>query len=404
MKYDFTTLLDRIGHDAIAVDRPYAYQEPFTGFVRKEGFDIIPMWVADMNFIACPTIPAAIEARLSHGAYGYFDVRPEYYDAILSWQKTRNHITDLDPSMIGYENGLLGGVTSALNALAKKGDAILIHSPTYIGFTHILEDDGFRIVHSPLKFGSDNRWYMDYEDMEKAIVKENIKVMLLCNPHNPCGRVWTREELQKAVEICERHQVWIISDEIWSDILLNGHVHTPVQTINAYAKSHTAAFYSPAKTFNLAGIIGAYHIIYDPQLRERIVQQSILSHYNSPNLLSMYALLGAYKPEGEEWTDQLNEVLSTNADFIMDYMAQNLLEIHAAKPEGTYMLFVDCEEYCKKHQVSIDDLLKRAWEYGVYYQDGRPFHGEYAIRMNFALPTAKVKEAFARLKKYVFVD
>lgn len=403
MKYDFTSILDRVGHDAIAVDMPAEYQAPFEE-KRKEGFDIIPMWVADMNFPVCPSIQEKVIERMQHPAFGYFQPRREYYDAIIQWQKTRNHVEDLKKENIGYENGVLGGVISALNVLASKGDAVLLHSPTYIGFTFALTDNGYHIVHSPLIKGEDNIWKMDYADMEKKIVENHIHVAVICNPHNPCGRVWEKEELIKAMELFEKYHVYVIADEIWSDIILDDHVHIPVQSVNAYARSHTAAFYAPSKTFNLAGLIGSYHIIYDPWLCDRVLQESSKSHYNYMNVLSMYALIGAYQPEGYEWTDELNKVLSKNADYAYQFITANFQGVTLSRPQGTYMLFVDCSAYCRAHGMTCDDILKRAYQVGVYFQDGRPFHGECSIRMNLALPFTRVQEAFDRMKKYVFTE
>ena len=160
--------------------------------------------------------------------------------------------------------------------------------------------------------------------------------------------------------------------------------------------------YAPSKTFNLAGLIGSYHIIYNDWLRDRILKESSLSHYNSMNLLSMYALIGAYKPEGYEWVDELKEVLSGNINYACDYIEKHFEGIHVSKPEGTYMLFLDCTQWCEKHGKTIDELEKAGWDVGVAWQDGRMFHGPCAIRMNLALPLSRVKEAFDRLDKYVF--
>ena len=399
MTYDFTTILDRRGQDAIAVDLP---NEGKYGVKAKEGYDIIPMWVADMNFPVYPGIQKAVIGRTEIPHFGYFEPRKEYFDAIINWQKTRNGVEGLKAENIGYENGVLGGVISAVNVLASRGDNVLVHSPTYIGFTHSLEGNGYHIIHSQLHKDENNVWQMDYEDMEKKIVDNKIHVAIICNPHNPCGRVWTREELEKVMEIFEKHNVWIIADEIWSDIMLDGHKHLPVQSVNQYAHDHTAAFYAPSKTFNLAGLIGSYHIIYNPWLRERIEKESSLSHYNAMNVLSMYALIGAYEEGGMKWLDELREVLSANAKYACDFIENNFKGIKVSRPQGTYMLFLDCEDYCKANNLDMDALLKKGWEVGVYWQDGRPFHGTYGIRLNLALPTSRVKEAFDRLQKALY--
>ena len=243
---------------------------------------------------------------------------------------------------------------------------------------------------------------MDYEDMEKKIVENHIHVAIICSPYNPCGRVWEKEELEKAVALFEKHNVWIVSDEIWSDIILDGNKHIPTQSVNEYARTHTAAMYAPSKTFNLAGLIGSYHIIYNDWLRERVEKESSLSHYNSMNVLSMYALIGAYKKEGYEWADELCETITGNVNYAYDFIKENFKGVTLAKPQGTYMLFIDCEQYCKENNADIETILHKGWEYGVYWQDGRPFHGPYSIRINLALPLSRVKEAFDRLKTYVF--
>lgn len=401
MKYDFTTILDRKGKDSIAVEPFEADWIKWPG-KTKEGFDIIPMWVADMNFPAVHTIPEAIIERTKHTTYGYFSPREEYFDAIIKWHKTRNGIEGLEPKHIGYENGVLGGVVSALNVLCSKGDSVLLHSPTYIGFTKSLTNNGYHIVHSPLVKDENNVYRMDFEDMEKKIVENHIHAAIFCSPHNPTGRVWERWEIEKAMEIYKKHDVYVVSDEIWSDLLLNGHKHITTQSVSEDAKQRTVALYAPSKTFNLAGLIGSYHIIYNDWLRDRILKESSLSHYNSMNLLSMYALIGAYKPEGYEWVDELKEVLSGNVNYACDYIEKHFEGVNVSKPEGTYMLFLDCTEWCKKHGKTITELQAAGIEVGVIWQDGVAFHGPCHIRMNLALPLSRVKEAFDRLDKYVF--
>ena len=205
MQYDFTSIMDRRGLDAVAVEHP----------PRQPGkeFDLIPMWIADMNFPTVPTIPEAIIARASHPAYGYFAPRQEYFDGIISWHRRHNGVEGMDPEHILYANGVLGGVVAALNVMCSRGDNVLVHSPTYVGFTHALDDNGYNIVHSPLVI-QDGVWRMDFADMEKKIVENHIHAAILCSPHNPCGRVWERWELEKAMELFRRYDVYVVSDEI----------------------------------------------------------------------------------------------------------------------------------------------------------------------------------------------
>ena len=403
MQYDFETLLDRRGMDAMAVDA-VGMPGGFAPSAPKEGFDFIPMWVADMNFPTARSIQDAIIRRAEHPAFGYFSPSKEYYRAIIEWHRKRKGVDGLTREAIGYENGVLGGIVSALKVFAAPGDNVLLHSPTYVGFTHAVEGNGYHIVHSPLVRDEDGVWRMDYADMDRKIRENHIHVAIFCNPHNPCGRVWSRDEISRAMEVYQKNDVWVLADEIWSDMILFGNKHIPTQSVSEDARQRTIALYAPSKTFNLAGLIGSYHIIYNDRLRERVRKESSLSHYNNINLLSMYALIGAYSPEGYEWVDELLEVLGQNIDYACEFIKDNFPGLDVSRPEGTYMLFVDCTQYCEKTGRSLDDVLRSAWRVGVAVQDGRPFHGPCHIRVNLALPLSRVKEAFDRLKRYVFVD
>lgn len=401
MKYDFTSIIDRQGKDAIAIDM-VGKPGGFAPGGPKDGFDVIPMWVADMNFPTVPTVPEAMIERAKHPLYGYFNPTKEYYDSIIQWQGTRNGVIDLKEEHIGYENGVLGGVVSTLTAFAAPGDAVLLHSPTYVGFTNSITNAGYRIVHSPLVKDEDGIWRMDFADMDAKIKANKIHVAVFCNPHNPCGRVWERWELEKAMEIYKANDCVVISDEIWSDIILKGHKHIPMQSVNEDARNRTVAIYAPSKTFNLAGLVGSYHIIYNQYLRDRVCAKGSKSHYNSMNVISMHALIGAYKPEGYEWVDELCQVLTENIDYGYNYIQEHFEGVEVSKAQGTYMLFVDCEKWCKAHGKTIDEVQRACWDVGVAVQDGRQFHGAYAIRMNLASPLSRIKEAFDRLDKYVF--
>ena len=394
MQYDFTSIIDRRGKDALAVDHP-----PGSPGV---GFDLIPMWVADMNFPTVPTVAQSIIRRTEHTTYGYFAPRKEYFDAIIRWQKEQNGVQDLQPAHIGYANGVLAGVISALNVLCSRGDNVLLHAPTYVGFTHVLQNNGYNIVHSPLTQDEKGIWRMDFADMERKIAENKVHAAILCSPHNPCGRVWERWELEQAMELYKKYDVFVISDEIWSDLILSDHVHIPTQSISQDAKMRTVAMYAPSKTFNLAGLVGAYSIVYNSWLRHRMEKEISLSHCNSMNLLSMYALMGAYTEEGQQWLRQLRQVLTENVRFACDYIAQHFPGVSVSMPEGTYMLFLDCTEWCRKNGRTLDEILKACYDVGVALQDGRNFHGPCHLRVNLALPLSRVQEAFRRLEAYVF--
>lgn len=399
MKFDFTTIYDRRGKDAMAVDAV----EKIPTFQPNEGFDAIPMWVADMNFATAPSVNAEIAKRIEHPLYGYYMTPDEYYDAIIRWHETRNGVTGLEKEHIGYENGVLGGLMSALNAVCARGDKVLVHAPTYIGFTGSIENAGYHIVTSDLKQDRYGIWRMDFFDMEMKIKKNDIRAVVFCSPHNPTGRVWEREELEQFMDMAQRLNVAVISDEIWSDLTLRGYKHIPLQSVSEDARNRTIALYAPSKTFNLAGLIGSYHIIYNEALHKHVKKEASTCHYNSMNVLSMHALIGAYSDEGAQWVDELREVLTANVKYACKFIRKNFKGVNVQQPEGTYMLFLDCEGYCKRSGRSLDEVKKAGYEVGVIWQDGRPFHGPHHIRMNLALPTARVEEAMQRLKDYVFV-
>ena len=339
MKYDFTSIMDRHGKDAIAVEAPGMPGSSIGG--PREGFDVIPMWVADMNFPTAPSIPEAIIRRTQHTAYGYFMPRKEYFDSIIRWHEERNGVEGLEAKHIGYANGVLGGVISALNVLCSRGDNVLVHSPTYVGFTHSLKNNGYNIVHSPLYQDEQGIWRMDFADIEKKILENKIHTAIFCSPHNPCGRVWERWEVEQAMELYRKHDVFVISDEIWSDLILEGHRHIPTQSVSEDAKMRTVAMYAPSKTFNLAGLVGSYSIVYNTWLKDRMDKEASLSHYNSMNVLSMHALIGAYEDTGKEWLEELRQVLTGNVNFACDYIAQHFEGVEVSRPQGTYMLFLD---------------------------------------------------------------
>ncbi len=398
MKYDFTSIIDRRGKDSIAVDlTPGSGPE-----APKEGFDKIPMWIADMSFPTAPTVQEAIIERAKHPMFGYFQPSKEYYDSIIRWQEVRNAVRGLEANHIAYENGVLGFTVSAIDAFSAPGDGVLLHSPAYIGFTKLLNSNGRKIVHSDLIRDEDGVWRMDYEDMDKKLKEHKIHVAIFCSPHNPCGRVWEREEIERAMEVYKNNDCIVISDEIWSDIVLYGNKHIPTQSVSEDARNRTLAVYAPSKTFNLAGLVGAYHVIYNNYLRDRYRAQSSKPYYNSVNVLSIHALIGAYKEEGHEWVDELCQVLGENIDYASSHIINNYRGINFYKPQGTYVLYLDCEQWLKDHNMTIDKLIKAGTDVGVLWQDGRPFNRPYAIRMNLALPKSMVIEAFERLDKYVF--
>ena len=277
----------------------------------------------------------------------------------------------------------------------------MVQTPVYNCFFSSIRNNGCGMIANPLIYRN-GTYQIDFADLEQKAADPNVKVLLLCNPHNPAGRVWTKQELTRIGDICIRNNVWVVADEIHCELVFPGHTYIPFASISQEFLMHSVTCTSPSKAFNLAGLVGSYHIIYNPYLRDRVRAKSSKPHYNDMNVLSMHALIGAYKPEGYEWVEELRETISGNVNFACDYITQHFEGVSVSKPEGTYMLFLDCTDWCKAHGKTIAEVEKAGWNVGVAWQDGRMFHGPCAIRMNLALPLTRVQEAFERLDKYVF--
>ena len=401
MKYDFTSIIDRKGKDATAYDSVGKHKWGMEPALPDDGFDFIPLWVADMNFPTCPAITQSIINRAQHPLFGYFNYSDEYYQSIIEWRTSTGYHADLRQEHIGYENGVHGFLSSAVEVLTKPGDYILLHSPVYVGFKGDVEGLGRHSVYSPLVLDEQGIWRMDYDDMDRKIKKYNIKAVIFCSPHNPTGRVWTKDELDLAMKVFEDNQVTVISDEIWADLVFKGHKHIPTQCVNDWAREHVAAAYAPSKTFNLAGLVGSYHIIYNDELRKAIGKHGYKTHYNEMNVLSMHALIGAYSDEGRQWMGELLSVLESNCRWAYEYINREFDGVAVSMPEGTYMMFLDFTDYCEKNGRNIEDIIKSGWKVGVGWQDGRAFEGPCHIRLNLASPQSRLEEAFHRINEYV---
>ena len=393
MTYNFDERIDRTG-------RGQAKWEP-AGLKEMFGDEnMLSYWVADMDFrVAQPIRDALIEAA-EHGCIGYTGLDPAFYNAYINWQKRRNG-WEPDVSWFRYTPGVVPAINLLLLAMTNEDDEILIQRPVYYPFTDSIVKQKRTVVSSSL-VNKGGRYEIDFEDFEKKASSPKCTAFVLCNPHNPAGRVWERWALEKAMEVFEANQCFVISDEIWADITYTGHQHTPTLMVNDWAQEHTVAVYAPSKTFNLAGLIGSYHIIYNKYLRDRVTAHGDATHYNEMNVLSMHALIGAYSDEGREWVSELLQVLEGNCKYACDHIRQHYDGVDVSMPQGTYMLFLDLTDYCRRTGKTLDQVIKAGWDVGVAWQDGRAFHGPCHIRMNLASPLSRIQEAFDRLDKYVF--
>ena len=391
MKYNFDEIIDR--------SNTYSFKRD----CLPEGApkDSLSFWVADMDFPCADPVIEALHQRIDRKIYGYtaYD-NQDVYEAVSGWFM-RQYGWKIEREELSFSPGVVPALAFLIRALTEPGDGIIIQRPVYYPFTIKIENAGRRVVNNPL-IHDGNTYRMDYIDLEEKLKNPQNKGIIICSPHNPVGRVWTEDELRQLVDLCKKYNKWIISDEIHCDLTRKGMKHHPLLTVAPDYKDQIIACTAPSKTFNLAGLIGSYHIIYNEALRDRVEARGSKSHYNEMNVLSMHALIGAYKQEGYEWVDELCQVLTENVRFACDYIAAHFKGVTVSKPQGTYMLFLDCTQWCEDHGQSMDELLQAGWDVGVGWQDGRPFHGEHHIRMNLALPKCRVTEAFERLDRYVF--
>ena len=391
MKYNFDEVIDRKGTHAVKVER----------LPKGADKDSLALWVADMDFACAEPILKALHERIDRKIFGYTMYEAdECMDAVTGWMKKRYGWEESRENLF-FCPGVVAAYAALINLLTEPGDGIVLQRPIYYPFTNKANSNGRIPVDNALIY-ENGAYRIDFEDLDKKMADPANKVLVVCSPHNPTGRVWTEDELKKTVEICKKYDKWIICDEIHCDLIRRGVTFTPIMNVAPEYADHIVVCTAPSKTFNLAGLIGSYHIIYNKRLKDRVLKESSLCHYNSMNVLSMHALMGAYTPEGQEWVGELREVIGENVAYACDYIDKHFEGVSVTRPQGTYMLFVNCEEWCKAHDKSLEDVLKMGYEAGVFWQNGKPFHGEWYIRMNLALPTSRVKEAFDRLDKYVF--
>ncbi len=390
--YSFDTVWNRTeGKDAIKWEVPRKAGSP----VYTEAEDIIPMWVADMDFATPPCVIDAISARLAHPILGYFDLPAPYIDAVNHWQQTRFGVTEtLTKKEIAYQNSVLGAVSSFLQAYTLASDKILIHSPIYTGFQMIIKNLGRTICASPLAMDEAGIYRMDLADMEAKIVAEKISVMIFCSPHNPTGRVWERKEIEAVVALCDKHGVTLISDEIWADFITDTACkHIVTQSVSERAKQMTMAVYAPSKTFNIAGLVGAYSIIYNNQMANKINALASATHYNGANILSCHALIGGYQ-NGAAWVDEMNQYIRSNQEYVVEFINTHCKGAKAYLPQAPYLLWVDVSGCNKDFDTLYADILAT----GILPSSGKGFCSDHHLRMNLACPRSVCEAAMQRLK------
>lgn len=332
MQYDFDTPIDRTHTWSIKHD-----------FKKENGKadDILPLWVADMDFRSPDSVVEALKKAVDHGIFGYSRADESYFDAVAAWYQKRHHLT-LQPEWMTCTPGIVFALSIAVRAFTQEGDAVLIQPPVYHPFSRAILRNKRTLVENPLVL-KDGHYEMDLEDLEQKVLDEHVKLMILCNPHNPVGRVWTWEELTALADICLRHHVYVISDEIHGDFVWQGHEQTPYASISEEACLHSMMCTAPSKTFNLAGMATSNLFIPDPEMRRKFRSELLDVGQENMNRLGLFACRAAYEGGGE-WLDQLIGYLAGNLALVRDFCKNRVPQIQLVEPEGTYLAWLDCRE------------------------------------------------------------
>ena len=392
--YNFDKIINRKGTNCLKYD--FAVE-------RGKPAEVLPLWVADMDFQVSEEITKSLHAAVEHGIYGYTQPKAPYYNAIMNWMK-KNHQWETKREWIVKTPGVVFALGAAVKAFTKPGDAVLIQNPVYYPFTNIIRDNDRRVIDNTLVYEKrvtegKSQYSIDYEDFERKIVQENIKLFILCNPHNPVGRVWTREELQYLGEICLRHHVIVVSDEIHNDFVYPGFEHTVFANVDPRFAEFTVTCTAPSKTFNLAGLQISNIFIPNETLREAFQKEIDKTGYDEPNALGAVACEAAYRG-GQEWLDQLRAYLLENLNFLRAYLQEKIPQIHLVEPEGTYLVWLDCSELGISGKELDQFIVEKA---GLWLDGGAMFgpSGADFQRVNIACPRATLELALDKLKAAV---
>ena len=392
--YNFDKIINRKGTNCLKYD--YAVE-------RGKPADVLPLWVADMDFTVSEEITKSLHAAVDHGIYGYTQPKDAYYNAITNWME-KNHNWKTKREWIMKTPGVVFALGAAVKAFTKPGDAVLIQNPVYYPFTNIIRDNDRRVIDNTLVYEKrvtegKSQYSIDYEDFERKIVQENIKLFILCNPHNPVGRVWNREELQYLGEICLRHHVIVVSDEIHNDFVYPGFEHTVFANVDPRFAEFTVTCTAPSKTFNLAGLQISNIYISNETLREAFQKEIDKTGYDEPNALGAVACEAAYRG-GQEWLDQLRAYLLENLNFLRTYLQEKIPQIHLVEPEGTYLVWLDCSELGISGKELDQFIVEKA---GLWLDGGAMFgpSGSDFQRVNIACPRATLELALDKLKAAV---
>ena len=387
--YDFDTVYDRKCSNSVkhAFHGDHGYSE-----------DVIPMWVADMDFKSPPVVAEHVRRAAEHGFFGYAGEKKEYFEALHNWYLPR-HNWDIKKEWITRTPGVICGVAAAVRALTKKGDAMIIMQPVYPAFAGVAAANERKLVKHQLIIGEDRRFHVDFELLEQQIVEEDVKLMVLCSPHNPGGRVWTLDELKKFAEICLKHDLNLIADEIHHDLVYPGEKHTVFATVDPEMQQRCVICTAPSKTFNLAGLQTSNIIIPNAEMRDRFQKELGELFVGANNMISIECCRVAYE-SGASWLDELMDYVKGNLELVESFLAEKLPEVRMVRPQGTYMVWLDMTSLKMDHEKLQQFLIHEA---KVWLLDGSGYGDDKEgwVRMTIGCPRSIVQEALERIEKAI---
>ena len=385
MNYNFDEIIPRRGSNCIKWD-------------LSDDPQMLPLWVADMDFRAAPFIQRALQRRLDHGVFGYVHVPESYYQSIINWF-SRRHGWTIHRDEILYTTGVVPAIAAILQSITRPGDKVLMQTPVYNCFFSCLRNAGNVLVENPLVY-ENKTYHIDFEDFERKIISEQPKVFLLCNPHNPAGRVWTRDELTRMGDICLRHGVFVISDEIHNELVMPGYHYTPFASISDDFAQHSAVCTSASKSFNVAGLQCANIIVRDAHVRALIDKGININETCDLNPFGVVALQAAYTEEGEEWLRQLMQYIHGNYEYLCQFIAEHMPQLVVTRLEGTYLAWVDCAAL---GMPSVDLERELQTKAHVWFTNGQAYNpsGSTFLRINLACPRSILAEALVRFSSFV---
>jgi len=387
LKFDFDKVIDRTGTESLKWIYPRKV-------LKVE--DAIPMWVADMDFEAPPAVIEAIRRRAAHGVYGYPLIPPSFWQAAIDWLG-RRHGWDVRKDWMAKSPGIVPALNYAVRAFTKPGDGVIIQTPVYFPFYHAVENNGRRVIRNPLRFDG-RRYTMDLEDLERKL-DEGGRMLILCSPHNPVGRVWTRDELEALGRLAKERDLVIVSDEIHADLVYSGHRHHVFAALSPELADRTVTCIAPSKTFNIPGLSMAVVIASNPKLLEAFKDETERAGFELGQVFGIVGFEAAYS-QGDDWLEELLPYLEANVDFLEKFLEDRVPGVRLVRPEGTYLALLDCRGLGLEHASLNDFFLKTA---RVYFSDGVLFGEEAAgfVRINFGCPRTLLVEALERIERAV---